>query len=83
MRLRQGITDEDLLCDSGRGCRLRPFFVHDLETTLLWSTALAVYLDLQSGLQGSAIDLGAGVGLTCMVRRFFSGRLFFVQFFGF
>lgn len=67
MRLRQGITDEDLLCDSGRGCRLRPFFVHDLETTLLWSTALAVYLDLQSGLQGSAIDLGAGVGLTCMV----------------
>ncbi|OLP98525.1 Cysteine synthase [Symbiodinium microadriaticum] len=67
MRLRQGITDEDLLCDSGRGCRLRPFFVHDLETTLLWSTALAVYLDLQPGLQGSAIDLGAGVGLTCMV----------------
>lgn len=27
----------------------------------------AVYLDLQPKLQGRAIDLGAGVGLTCMV----------------
>ncbi|CAJ1353562.1 unnamed protein product [Effrenium voratum] len=71
LRLLQGITDDDLHC-SATHCRLRPFFVHDLETRLLWSTALAprqaVYLDLQPDMQNRRIiDLGAGIGLTCLV----------------
>eukprot|EP00435_Cladocopium_sp_Y103_P067171 s57_g29.t1 len=64
MRVLQGISDDDLYCTSFN-CRV--FFGNDLEPRLLWSTALAVYLDLQPKLQGRAIDLGAGVGLTCMV----------------
>ena len=50
------------------------FFGSDLESRLLWSTALAVYVDLQLGKEivesrsrPRAVDLGAGVGLTCLV----------------
>ncbi|CAK9096401.1 unnamed protein product [Durusdinium trenchii] len=61
LRLLQGIGDE-------------VFFGSDLESRLLWSTALAVYVDLQLGKEivesrsrPRAVDLGAGVGLTCLV----------------
>eukprot|EP00913_Durusdinium_trenchii_P024434 g22937.t1 len=71
LRLLQGIGDEDLYCNNSK-CRV--FFGSDLESRLLWSTALAVYVDLQLGKEivesrsrPRAVDLGAGVGLTCLV----------------
>lgn len=71
-RVMQGIGDDDLECSSEHQCRLRPFAADaHLEARLLWSTSLAVYLDTidLSAKPGtwSAIDLGAGVGLTCVV----------------
>ena len=38
------------------------------------SPAQAVHLDLQPNLRGRAIDLGAGLGLTCLVLMRSNGR---------
>jgi len=62
------VGEEDLSCDPAGPCRLRPLTFDDAEARVLWSTPLATYLDVAHGLEHKrAIDLGAGVGLTCVV----------------